>query len=95
MYRVGILTVSDRASRGEREDLSGPALAEAIAALPGAVVSARTIVPDEQPEIEAILRRWVAEGLDLVLTTGGTGLSPRRHPRSDAGGHRARGTRVR
>jgi len=77
MYRVGILTASDRGARGEREDRSGPALAEAIASLPGAQVVARAIVPDEQPEIEAVLRRWVAEGFDLILTTGGTGLSPR------------------
>jgi molybdopterin adenylyltransferase len=77
MYRIGILTVSDKGARGEREDLSGPAVAEAIAALPGAEVAARAVVPDEQPEIEAVLRRWAAEGLDLVLTTGGTGMSPR------------------
>ncbi len=77
MYRVGILTVSDRGARGEREDRSGPALAEALTFLPGAQVVAQATVPDEQPEIEAALRGWVAEGLDLVLTTGGTGLSPR------------------
>ncbi len=77
MYRVGILTVSDRGARGEREDRSGPALAEAIAALPGAEVVARAVVPDERSEIEAALHGWVAQGLDLVLTTGGTGFSPR------------------
>jgi len=77
MYRIGILTVSDRGARGEREDRSGPALAEAILALPGAEVVAQAVVPDERPEIEAALRRWVAEGLDLILTTGGTGFSPR------------------
>ncbi len=77
MYRVGILTVSDRGARGEREDRSGPALAEALGFLPGAQVVARAIVPDERPEIEAALGRWVAEGLDLILTTGGTGMSPR------------------
>ena len=77
MYRVGILTISDKGARGEREDLSGPALAEVITALPGAEVSARAVVPDERAEIAAVLRQWVAEGLDLVLTTGGTGMSPR------------------
>jgi len=77
MYRIGILTVSDKGARGEREDRSGPALVEALVALPGAEVVARGIVPDEQPEIEAALRHWAAEGLDLILTTGGTGLSPR------------------
>jgi molybdopterin adenylyltransferase len=77
MVRIGILTVSDRGSRGEREDKSGPALAQAILALPGAQVVATAIVPDERPAIEAALRRWVEEGLDLILTTGGTGMSPR------------------
>ena len=77
MYRVGILTVSDRSARGERPDRSGPALAEAITALPEAQVTAQAIVPDERHQIEAVLRQWVAEGFDLILTTGGTGLSPR------------------
>ena len=77
MYRIGILTVSDRSARGEREDQSGPALAEAIRELPGAQVVAQAVVPDDRHEIEAALRRWAAEGLDLILTTGGTGFSPR------------------
>lgn len=77
MYRVGILTVSDRGAHGEREDRSGPALADAIVELPGAEVVARAVVPDERAEIEATLRRWVGEGLDLILTTGGTGFAPR------------------
>lgn len=77
MYRVGILTVSDRGARGEREDRSGPVLAEAVALLPGAQVLAQAIVPDEQPLIEEALRTWAADGLDLILTTGGTGMSPR------------------
>ncbi len=77
MYRVGVLTVSDKGARGERVDLSGPVVAETIEALPGAEVVARDVVPDEQPMIEAVLRRWAEEGLDLILTTGGTGMSPR------------------
>ncbi len=77
MYRVGILTVSDRGACGEREDRSGPALADAIRELPGAEVVARAVVPDERAEIEAMLRRWVGEGFDLILTTGGTGFGPR------------------
>lgn len=77
MYRVGILTVSDRGARGEREDRSGPALVEALAGLQGAEVVAQAVVPDERAEIEAALRRWLQEGLDLILTTGGTGFSPR------------------
>jgi len=77
MYRVGILTVSDRGARGEREDRSGPAVAETISLLPSAQVVERAIVPDDKSAIEAVLRSWVQEGLDLILTTGGTGLSPR------------------
>jgi molybdenum cofactor synthesis domain-containing protein len=77
MYRVGILTISDRGARGEREDRSGPTVADAVSLLPGVQIVARDVVPDERAAIEAVLRRWVAEGLDLILTTGGTGLSPR------------------
>lgn len=74
--KVGILTVSDKGAKGEREDRSGPAIRELIAAAGGDVV--RTgIVPDEPDEIKAVLVAWSDEGLDLVLTTGGTGFSPR------------------
>lgn len=73
--RVAILTVSDRSHRGERADAAGPALAEAVRALPGAVV-AREIVPDERREIADAIRRLAADA-DVVLTTGGTGLGPR------------------
>ncbi len=77
VYTVAILTVSDRSSRGEREDRSGPAVCQTLAALPGAHVVAQAVVPDEIPLIVAALRRYVAQGVDLVLTTGGTGFSPR------------------
>lgn len=77
VYTVAILTVSDRSSRGEREDRSGPAVREVISALPQARIVAEEVVPDEVPAIEETLRRWVKEGVDLVLTTGGTGFSPR------------------
>jgi molybdopterin adenylyltransferase len=77
VYTVAILTVSDRGARGEREDRSGPAVREALAALPGARVVAEALVPDEISAIEEALRRWVREGIDLILTTGGTGFSPR------------------
>ncbi len=79
MIRVGILTISDRSARGERPDASGPALAQALAErLPGAVIAATAVVPDDRPEISATLVRWADEsGLDLVLTTGGTGFAPR------------------
>ncbi len=74
--RAAILTVSDSRSRGEAEDLGGPALAEFARSL-GAEVAAREIVPDEQGEIEARLRLWSDEGCELILTTGGTGFGPR------------------
>ncbi len=79
MIRTGILTISDRSSRGERPDLSGPALAEALRArLPDAQVDQTAVVPDERAEISAALIRWADElKLDLILTTGGTGFAPR------------------
>jgi molybdenum cofactor synthesis domain-containing protein len=76
-FTVAILTVSDRGARGEREDRSGPAVREALAGLPGARIAAEAVVPDEIRAIEGALRQWVAQGVDLVLTTGGTGFSPR------------------
>ncbi len=77
MIRTAILTISDRSSRREREDLSGPALAAEIAKL-GWEVKKTGIVPDEFEQIKATLIRWCADGqIDLILTTGGTGFSPR------------------
>lgn len=79
MIRVGVLTVSDRSARGDREDLGGPAVARAVlASLPAAEVAARAVVPDERECITAILTHWAdALGLNLILTTGGTGFAPR------------------
>lgn len=80
MIRVGILTVSDRSSRGERDDLSGPAIREVLWQAWGdnLEVAQYSIVPDERGIVEATLREWVDDaGLDLILTTGGTGLAPR------------------
>jgi molybdopterin adenylyltransferase len=74
--KVGILTVSDKGARGEREDRSGPAIREMMEAAGGEIVRAK-IVADEQDEIRAVLIEWSDEGLDLILTTGGTGFSPR------------------
>jgi len=74
--KVGILTVSDKGSRGERADRSGPAIREIIEAAGGQVVRT-AIVPDEEEDIRKALLAWSDEGLDLVLTTGGTGFSPR------------------
>ena len=76
MIKVGILTISDKGSRGEREDLSGPAIREMVATL-GAEVARYDIVPDERDIISLKLLEWCSEGLDLVVTTGGTGLGPR------------------
>lgn len=77
MFRAGIITVSDKGAVGQREDLSGPAIAEMLA---GAAFSiAKTvIVPDEIRQIaDAIIELADRERLDLILTTGGTGVSPR------------------
>ena len=77
MLRVAILTVSDRSSRGERPDRSGPALVEAVTSNGWQVVSTE-IVPDETVAIQACLLEWSkADVIDLVLTTGGTGFAPR------------------
>lgn len=71
---VGILTVSDRASRGEYEDRGGPAIHDYLARVLTSPWSARpVIVADEQPEVEAAIRDLAAAGCCLVLTTGGTG----------------------
>lgn len=76
MFKVGILTISDKGSRGEREDLSGAAIREMVATL-GSRVVGYEIIPDERELISHKLLEWCAEGLDLILTTGGTGLGPR------------------
>ena len=75
--RVAILTVSDRSARGERPDLSGPALVEAVEKRGGTVVSLQ-VIADERRLIETTLRRLVAGGqVEVILTTGGTGIGPR------------------
>lgn len=75
--RVGVLTVSDGCSRGTRQDGSGDALV-AWARGRGYDVAARKVVPDETAAIAPVLLAWCdEERLDLVVTTGGTGLGPR------------------
>ena len=75
--RVGILTISDRSARGERPDVSGPALVD-MAQSAGWQVDVQVIIPDEMPTIVEVLTNWVDVGkLDLILTTGGTGFAPR------------------
>ena len=75
MIRATVVTVSDSASRGEREDLSGPAACRLLREL-GFDVAEPVVVPDERAPIAAALRR-AAQDSRLVLTTGGTGLAPR------------------
>jgi molybdenum cofactor synthesis domain-containing protein len=75
--RAAILTVSDTGSRGQRADTSGAAIRELLASI-GVEVTRYEIVPDERDQIAAKLRAWCDAGdLDLVLTTGGTGLAAR------------------
>jgi molybdenum cofactor synthesis domain-containing protein len=75
--RVAILTVSDAGSRGERADTSGDAIRELLVGIGGEVRDYK-VVPDEAHEISATLRAWCdAGGIDLVFTTGGTGLAAR------------------
>lgn len=75
--RVGILTVSDRSWRGERDDRSGPVLVE-IAQQQGWDVVETLIVPDEIDTLSDTLIMWADSGeMDLILTTGGTGFAPR------------------
>ncbi|MCK4503010.1 MAG: MogA/MoaB family molybdenum cofactor biosynthesis protein [Desulfuromonadales bacterium] len=75
-YQIGILTLSDKGACGSREDESGTILAELVVGL-GHVVRYQ-VIADEQDKIEMILTSWVDDlGLDLILTTGGTGVSPR------------------
>jgi molybdopterin adenylyltransferase len=75
--RIAILTISDACSRGERADSSGDAIAR-WAGLRGDAVAARECVPDENGQIVSRLLEWCdGDRADLVLTTGGTGLSPR------------------
>jgi molybdopterin adenylyltransferase len=73
--RVAVITISDRASRGEYADLAGPAVEAGVRAFhPDAVVT-RLLVPDEETRIRAALESSTAA--DVIITTGGTGLSPR------------------
>ena len=75
--RFGILILSDRSARGERADSSGPALTRLIEA-EGWSVSKQSLLPDDETSIREILVDWSdSSELDVILTTGGTGFSPR------------------
>ena len=77
MFTLGILTISDKGSRGEREDKSGEAIRKIISQF-GARVVDYAIVPDEKEVIERKLIEWADKGgVDMIITTGGTGLGPR------------------
>ena len=77
MYKAAVLTVSDRSARGERPDAAGPLVASMLEAA-GYAVAEQAVVPDEQEEIQSALRRMAdQQGIALVITTGGTGFSPR------------------
>lgn len=75
--RVGVITVSDRSAQGERPDLSGPALVEAVQT-EGWEVVRQDVLPDDLESISVKLAAWADSGeLDVLLTTGGTGFSRR------------------
>jgi molybdopterin adenylyltransferase len=73
--RAAVLTVSTSVANGDSEDASGPALAVAVANA-GATVVAQDILSDDRAAIEGWLLAKVADGVDLILTTGGTGFTP-------------------
>jgi len=76
-FRIAYLVVSDRRSQGDSEDTTGPAIA-AWVETQGWVVAAHAVCPDDQTAVAESLRGWADDGLaDLILTTGGTGLSSR------------------
>lgn len=76
--RAGVLTVSDRAARGEYADAAGPAAREFLVRHLGADIAAQAVVPDEAALISSTLKAWCdQQHLDLIVTTGGTGFAPR------------------
>jgi len=77
MLNIGILTISDKGSKGERQDKSGEAIREVLSLIDSTVVK-YDIVPDEWKDITGKLIEWADSGdVDVILTTGGTGLSER------------------
>lgn len=83
-YKVGIITLSDKGSRGEREDKSGPAICEMLQNWNEQEdreifeIDSEVLLPDDQTLLEGVLKRMAdEEGMDLILTTGGTGFSQR------------------
>lgn len=77
MLKIGILTISDKGSQGQRYDKSGEVIRDSLAPLNSSVIKYE-IIPDEQEVIASKLAEWADEGgVDVILTTGGTGLSQR------------------
>ncbi len=77
VFKVAILTISDKGSKGEREDSSGPLIREMVKDLPAEVIRYE-IIPDEKEMIIQALKKTADQfNADLILTTGGTGMSPR------------------
>jgi molybdopterin adenylyltransferase len=74
--QVGIITISDRASAGDYQDLGGPALKD-VAQETGWNVLAQAVVPDDAMRIQEAIRSFSKQGCGLILTTGGTGIGPR------------------
>lgn len=74
--QAGIITISDRASRGIYDDLGGPAVKKAVEGF-GWKILAESLVPDEKREIQRAIREHAAKGCHLILTTGGTGVALR------------------
>jgi molybdopterin adenylyltransferase len=74
--QVGIITISDRASAGDYQDLGGPALKD-VAQKTGWNVLAEAVVPDDAMQIQEAVRSFSKQGCGLILTTGGTGIGPR------------------
>jgi molybdopterin adenylyltransferase len=77
MFKLGIITISDKASSGKRPDQSGPLIRERFASTDSELVRYE-VIPDEKELIAEKLAQWADEGnMDIILTTGGTGLAPR------------------
>lgn len=76
LIQAGVITISDRASRGEYDDLGGPAVKKAAEGY-GWKIIADALVPDEKRDIQRAIREQISRGCQLVLTTGGTGVAVR------------------
>lgn len=74
-YRFGVITASDKGAKGEREDLSGPAVTELL--FPFGDVTEYVVVPDDRATLAKMMLDMASKGVDAIFTTGGTGLSPR------------------